>query len=353
MDAAETFRYLLTNRTIPDKGIHVSAYEFVFQTVFYKCGPSYCFCRCAYDHEFLSYISDNGDVDVGILDTLTTAIKHGSCQHASRVTDELYLRETGINIYHIAAALDLEEMSRTSGYRSGEIYSKLFEIHPIHISVLKGNALVAPVIAKHGFGGWKWANEMLYAHEGQRNVIHVEKASLLELCIAKRDLEMVDLLFKRLCPAPYTFSTRERIYELLFKQNLPDILDAILDGIVAHQGKRVGFNSMNIMFPEEVFDDVVSIVKLAVLYDQRGLFDKSLQLVLMEWLSVDRNPLLTVRNAGTHALIMVCEAFSRDDNHKRILQWERQNLKEDRSTKNATNFVYLYGLLTTYTYCYI
>ena len=30
MDAAETFRYLLTNRTIPDTGI--SVYEFVFKT---------------------------------------------------------------------------------------------------------------------------------------------------------------------------------------------------------------------------------------------------------------------------------------------------------------------------------
>ena len=358
MDAAETFRYLLTNKSIPDEGINVG--DFVFQTVFYKCGPSYCICRCAYDHEFLSYVSDNGDVDVGILDTLTTAIKDGYCQHASKVTDKRYFRETGISINHIAAALDSEEMSRAfiSGYHSGEInirkiYSELFQIHPIHISVLKGNALVAPMFANYqlNFIARRWNNEVIHAHEGEINVIRVEKAPVLELCIS-RDLKMVDLLLKNLDPAQ-RFLTRERIYELLFKHNLPDTLNAILDRIIEQNEWRSTDHPYVELDDDDLkqyklFVDVPSILKLAVMYNQRDMFDKSLQLLSQRWTSSYGNPLPIVRDRECDPLIMVCEAFNWEDNHKRVLQKESQNLKEDRSTKNKSIFVYLYGLLTQY-----
>ena len=69
---------------------------------------------------------------MGILDTLTTAIKDGYCPHASKLTVKSYLRPTGINIFHIAAALDSEEMSWAfiSGYRCGEIsIRKLYSVH--------------------------------------------------------------------------------------------------------------------------------------------------------------------------------------------------------------------------------
>ena len=358
MDAAETFRYFLNNRTIPDTG--VSANEFVFKTVFYKCGPSYCICRCAYDHEILSYVSDNGDVDMETLDTLTAAIKDGYCPHASKFTDKSYLRPTGINIFHIAAALDSEELSRTFiyGYHSGEIdirnlYSKIFKKHPFHISVLKGNAVVAALFAKnnlHSAPG-QWGNRIILANERQSNVLRAEQTSLHELCIAKRDIQMMDLLFKCADPAHY-LSSGERVYELLFKNNLVDMLNAILDDIMTENEEwRSCLGADPYHDPDysrryDLVVDVLSMVKLAVMYNQRDIFDKSLQLLSKGRTSSDGNPLLTVRNEEGHPLIMVCEAFKWGNSHKSYSQKELKNLK---GAKTVSNFVYLYGLLTHYT----
>ena len=362
MDAAETFRYLLTNRTIPDKGI--SVHEFVFKTVFYKCGPSYCICRCAYDHEFLSYVSDNGDVDVGIVDTLTTAIKDGYCQHASGFTDKSYLRPTGINIYHIAAALDLEEMSQSfiSGYHSGEIniqkiYSGLFWIHPFQISVVKGNALVAPLFTEdklhpNGYDEWQWHEEITQSSEEQSNMLHVEKISLFEFCNGKRDLKIYGLLKSAEpahCPSlPQYVPFRDRIYESLFKHNLTYMLNAFLDSVMTAFELNPYSDPDDLRY-YELLADVPSIVKLAVIYNQHDIFDKSLHLLSEELTNFNENPLLSVCDRECHPLIMTCEAFNWGCNHNRVLQKDSQNIKEDHSTKHKSNFVYLYGLLTQYT----
>ena len=357
MDAAETFRYFLTYRTIPDTGVSVN--EFVFKTVFYKCGPSYCICRCAYDHEILSYVSDNGDVDMETLDTLTAAIKDGYCPHASKFTDKSYLRPTGINIFHIAAALDSEELSRTFiyGYYSGEIdirnlYSKIFKKHPFHISVLKGNAVVAALFAKNNLHSVpaQWGDRIILANERQSNVLRAEQTSLHELCIAKRDIKMIDLLFKYADPAHY-LSTGERVYELLFKNNHTDMLNAILDDIMTENEEWLSSLGADPYYDPDYsrrYDlvDVLSMAKLAVMYNQRDIFDKSLQLLSEGRTSSDGNPLLTVRNEEGHPLIMVCEAFKWGKIINAFSQKELKNLKE---VENVSSFVYLYGLLTHYT----
>ena len=381
MDAAETFRYLLANKAIPNKGVSVN--NFVFKTVFYKCGPSYCICRCAYDHEFLSYVSDNGDVNEEMLDTLTTAINDGCCQHA-KFTETCYLRETGINIFHIAAALDFEEMLQTfiSGLHFEKIHiwgtrSQSFKLHPFEIAALRGNALVLPLLINLHPSYTirrRWNETIIHASERQSSVLYVERSSLLEICIGKRDHKMVDLLLDCTDPA-HALSNRERIYELLFINNLTDMLDAILDRIMAeHETWRRGVGPGDSRI-YKVTEDVPSIVKLAVMYNQRGIYDKSLHLLSEGRTSLDGNPLLSVRNADGHPLIMVCEAFNWGPNLKRIIQkeiktlketcpinkdfnWGNNNkrllqkkietLKETCSIKNVSNFVYLYGLFTHY-----
>ena len=382
MDAAETFRYLLANKAIPNKGVSVN--NFVFKTVFYKCGPSYCICRCAYDHEFLSYVSENGDVNEEMLDTLTTAIKDGCCQHASKFTKTCYLRKTGINIFHIAAALDFEEMLQTfiSGLHFEKIdiwgtRSQSFKLHPFEIAALRGNALVLPLLINLHPSYTirrRWNGTIIHASERQSNVLYVERSSLLEIYIGKRDHKMVDLLLDCTDPA-HALSHRERIYEFLFINNLTDMLDAILDRIMAeHETWRRGVGPGDSRI-YKVTEDVPSIVKLAVMYNQRGIYDKSLHLLSEGRTSLDGNPLLSVRNADGHPLVMVCEAFNWGPNLKRIIQkeiktlketcpinkdfnWGNNNkrllqkkietLKEASSMKNVSNFVYLYGLLTHY-----
>ena len=103
MDSADIFRHLLTMKTFPDWTI--SDYEFGFRTVFYIHGSSYCCCRCAYDHEYFTYISNTGEIDKDNFDKLAKAVECGYCEHAIRVQNKDYLKETKVYATHVLAAL--------------------------------------------------------------------------------------------------------------------------------------------------------------------------------------------------------------------------------------------------------
>ena len=227
-----------------------------------------------------------------------------------------------------------------------------YEKHPFHISVLKGKAAVAALFAKNNLhSATGWGARIILACERQSNVLRAEQTSLHELCIAKMDLKMMSLLTKCADRAPY-LSTRERVYELLFKNNLTEMLNDILDDIMTENEQwRSSLGADPYYDPDDfrrydLFVDVPSIIKLAVMYNQRDIFDKSLQLLSEGCTTSDGNPLLTVRNGEGHPLIMVCEAFNWRNSRKSYSQKELKNLKE---AKTVSNFVYLYGLLTHYT----
>ena len=76
------------------------------------CGSSYCCCRCAYDHEYFTYIlyiSGNGEIDLVQFDRLAKAVESGYCEHANKVENKEYLKETSVHFIHVAAALGLED----------------------------------------------------------------------------------------------------------------------------------------------------------------------------------------------------------------------------------------------------
>ena len=361
---AEVFKYLLTSKAIPDKAI--SEYEFVFKTVFYKCGPSYCYCRCAYDHEYFSYISDTGDVDMEILDTLATAVKDGYCQHTIGMTEKGYLRETRVNVFHIAAALGSEELTETftSGLNTGTINvrvmnSELLNLQPFDIAVIKGNVIVSRLLStfhppKLLDRSWDYPI-IIHASEKERsNVLHVEKMPFLELCITKRNLPMLKMLLKTL--EPPRSALRPRIYEFMFQNNLTDLIHAILEVIMTEHEQwrsRGGldtdpYNDPGDLRRYQMFKEVPIIVELAVIYSQSDIFEKSLQLLSEDRTTLDGNPLLTVCSANGQPLIRVCEAFKRQNFYKPLLQNEVQHFNRTHPTSNVSNFAYLYDLLTRF-----
>ena len=72
-------------------------------------------------------------------------------------------------------------------------------IHPFQISVVKGNALVAPLFTEdklhpNGYDKLQWHDEITHASEEKSNMLHVEKISLFEFCNGKRDLKIYSLL---------------------------------------------------------------------------------------------------------------------------------------------------------------
>ena len=60
MDRTDAFRNLVTNKFMPDFDYRDN---FTFETVFHKTEYSYACCPCSFQHEFFTYISDDGTID--------------------------------------------------------------------------------------------------------------------------------------------------------------------------------------------------------------------------------------------------------------------------------------------------
>ena len=394
MDSADLFRHVLTTKTLPEETITV--YEFRFDTVFNNDGGSYCYCRCAYDHEYLSYISESGDIDWEKCDTLVQAIKDGKCQHASRVTKKRYLSETRVNVFHIAAALGSETLSQLllsrakegMELKSGNFKSGLFCIYPYGVAALRGNAKAVQLLfkvntAEENLPGGSFielnssylSNKVfVYAVEKEHNIFQITSTSVLEVCIVKGhkaivkiflendscrdyDWKMYERLFKYNKAIVKTFLKTEsfkdpygliHVYQHLFKYNLADVLVPVLSRIEYNLQPECDcrFNQDDCVLYEHVhgcYSEVIRIAELAVIYNVRDIFNKSIQLLYNaslcpQWLS----------RHDIKSLFEICRVFQRNDFQQLFSANERQNLCT-KSISETQLFDSLYRLLKKYT----
>ena len=56
-----TFRSLVKGQF--DEELDYMNYELSFQTVFFKSTYAHCCCPCAFQHEYLEYVSNLGEID--------------------------------------------------------------------------------------------------------------------------------------------------------------------------------------------------------------------------------------------------------------------------------------------------
>ena len=364
MDSADLFRHILTTKTLPEET--KLGYEFRFKTVFYNDGASYCCCRCAYDHEYFSYISESGDIDWEKCDTLVQAIKDGRCQHAARATKKEHLSETVVNVFHISAALGsetllpklLSKVEEEIELESGSIKSELFRVFPHRLAAMRGNVKVVQMLFKDGTPS-KHLNEdffntctrnILYAVEKEHNIIQLTISSVLEVCIIKGHIAIVkmllcDLYRKYTCPGEWT-----RIYEYLFKNNLTEMLDPILsdEKIFPTPPCHCACSSLKARcLGCKKYDNRLmkfwEIAELAVIYNVRDIFfNKSIQrlydaLLCSEKYRHYRKPLFES-----------CRAFQRQDFLELLSANECQNLYTE-SISETQIFVNLFMLLKKYT----
>ena len=112
LDTRETLRRLATNTSI--RGFSY-AKQFKFQTLFYQSSYSYCCCPCAYEHEYVTYISDKGEINEEILDNIVNCILKGLCPHVMTFMQNRryeYVSDTRIQAMHIAAAVGTAPKNR-------------------------------------------------------------------------------------------------------------------------------------------------------------------------------------------------------------------------------------------------
>ena len=221
MDNAKQFRCLVTETLIPDRAI--CDQYFTFQTVFYTRGSSYCCCRCAYDHEYFTYISDTGEINTEKFDRLAKAVESGYCEHAIKVENRDYLKETSVHSIHVAAALGLEEKVEAVVITLDEkrlplrdwylqhCKGTIFQLTPCDIGCLKHNEIILHFVDKMDLD-----KKIFYAKESVDNVFHIEESSLVEICFQENDIETLRALLD------VVKANEIEYYELLFKCSLND-----------------------------------------------------------------------------------------------------------------------------------
>ena len=100
MDIKDTFKKLLTSQFIPD--LNYMEVKFSFLTVFKNSSHTYRCCTCAYQHEYLDYVSKTGKVNEEMFDKVVGYILNGKCLHVADVPEDC-VTETCIFPIHICS----------------------------------------------------------------------------------------------------------------------------------------------------------------------------------------------------------------------------------------------------------
>ena len=259
MNKAALFQDLVVNDFIP--GFDYSSQNFFFETVFYVCGHSYRCCSCAFDHEYINYISDNGDVDAKIFEKITKSIKEGKCQHVDGASRQ-HISTTKINGMHIAAVKGIKEAVTPNvvvQLRQTDAPSGLFGITPYQMAFLKGrHEMLKPL--RDGYNSSICDQFLLYcSRKGRLNeYTEMKSISLVELCVRKNNTD----LLHHIVETPSNVLGLSNAVEYIFKHHLVEMETVLL-------------RNLDNCLVQEDFESI----ELALIYDKPEFLDVMLQYV--------------------------------------------------------------------------
>ena len=188
------FRNLVTNRFMPD-------FDYVqtkvsFQTVFYISDFSYCCCTCGYEHEYLDYISDSGEINEEMYLKIVKCITEGKCPHVDEASPN-FIAETGFHAINIATAVGTERVlnDKRNFYSFTNCKKSLiFHIGPLEIWFLKNKHELSISSMKHFANSHSF---QLTKHLGVQRLdtkpcrIKLAFETILEMCIKKGNKHLV------------------------------------------------------------------------------------------------------------------------------------------------------------------
>ena len=266
--------------------------------------------------------------------------------------------ETSVNIYHIAAALGAENVSRQirclpNWYlKRCEIKTGLFQLPPYVIAVLKGREKLQRYVDSWGnidsLTGWgRHLNEtLLHVTDSESDLLRADIIPMYELYITKRCFPPLKMIFNASAQTA-GLDGFLRIYEYLFKNNLTSELEEILSQIcVTAQNFMHPSSRIIVVGPGNdisgIVNNILAIAKLSVVYDAESIFQKSVQMLSKELLRI------SFGQNNRKALLNICGAFQRQ-NLQKILQDRLYTEPSSILPSDAfSTFMCLYNLLIDY-----
>ena len=189
------FRNLVTNQFM--ENIDYSREKYSFLTVFYTSSSTYCCCSCAHNHEYLEYISDTGEVDENVYETIVKSLANGRCPHAVKVPD-YQLRPTSITALHIAAAVGTERAVKENidkcYQHSGHMHCGIFNLYPFDTAVLKKQTNICNLVVDYWLSHKSPYMEYLFISTVNSRTLHIKEGTRLELCVKQRNNQLLQAM---------------------------------------------------------------------------------------------------------------------------------------------------------------
>ena len=222
MDEKEIFEILVRNGKQDGLDVYYT-HRFSFATVFSIYSYSYCCCPCAFEHEYLDYLSDDG-VNEYMFERIKEAIARGRCEHVDGVLSQ-YVHETLVTGQHIVAA---------SGVLPDDylqVVTKIFNLLPYMIAVLKKHSLEVEnyinscySLAKERNSSVYMITNFLYARRfvERPETIELQVKQITEICAIQKD----PLLFCILDRVKLEDFDKQlaKAFEILYRDKASDML---------------------------------------------------------------------------------------------------------------------------------
>ena len=270
MDVKTIFRNLVTNQYMEnyDYSDHLS--RFSFQTVFYRTAHTYCCCSCAFEFEFLEFISDTGEVDEELYEKIVKSIIDGKCPHADKVGKE-QLKETSICGLNIAAGVGTEEAVKETLQHNHTITEGLFQMSHYHSAIIKNKYNIAVLISDTFFLSPYEPNNLIPYASRSEDKIHIKVAQYfpLELCVHTRDNRSLKTFLQPL----NEIAGLPKALEFTMKHHLLDMQEDLLEYI-----KDISlYHYINNTRSSPYFlHSIINCLKLAIMYNKPNILDRLL-----------------------------------------------------------------------------
>ena len=260
MDTTCIFQRLVTDQSlVPDNLFKL----FSFQTVFYHTPYSYCCCSCAFDHEYLTYISDSGKINDEIYERIIYSIENGKCPHAEQVPEENLL-QTGIYGIHIALAMGNVQAAK----HHIEVYSRIFNLRPYDMAVFKRKTSITCLI----FDYLRRSNELslitcqtiacIKQSGVDPNQMTIEKVTRFEAYV---DISDADIL-KNILMYPMNASCLVNALKCFLKYCVPECLACVLQ-----------FIGQLATTDEVIFSYIIPCAEAAIIYNKHIVLEQILK----------------------------------------------------------------------------
>ena len=219
-DTRSVFRKLVTNQHIEDFD-YINT-EFAFKTVYNVSKYTYRCCPCAFEHEYLDYIGNDGEINEEMYDKIVNCIVDGKCPHVTDVNERDILY-TGVYGIAIAIVLGTEVIRDEIDLVTDKCCSALFNVHPFMLAIKKSIISLPVTMTEYCYSS---KMHMMDTQRSRTNAVDIslDDCDVLKLCIRNKNENTLEVI-------PARGKDIERTLPLAFKSRSERLINTIMQKI--------------------------------------------------------------------------------------------------------------------------